>query len=357
MMHDLPENHKPKVHLITMRMKGHAGPSGYDRLTDFLDATVIAPAPKLSIFSRVVAKILSRLIINSGVLWYHEREFICEMRAALYWLGTTGSLFHFVYGENSFRYLPAIKRLFPKNKIICTFHTPAERFDSLVTNKDYLRAIDAVVVVSNSQKIYFSNILDHDKIHFIPHGIDIEAFSPGPKRRVSNGKYHCIFVGKHLRDVDCMIKIVSEAENRCPRAHFHLISNEDTLSLFEGRDNISTYQNVSDEKLLSLYQSADVLTLPLLESTANNTILEAIACGLPVITTDLIGTRDYLNENCAMFSPNGDAHAFVSQIEYMMNHPDRRDQMAKACRKRAQELSWMTVAGQLEYLYRKINNS
>lgn len=345
----------PPVHLVSMRMKGHAGPSGYDRIIDYVNATVIAPQEKLTISSRIIARAMRSLIANAGVQWYHREEFLCEMRAAFHWLKTSGSLFHFIYGENSFKYLAAVKKWFPKNKIICTFHTPARRFESLMVKKEHLQAIDAVVVVSNSQKPYFVDLLESEHVYFIPHGVDTDVFKPNPNKLSSNGRFDCIFVGKHLRDIPSMQKIVTVSEKCNPNIHFHLVCDEATLSLFNGQKNVSTYHHISDEKLISLYQAADALTLPLLESTANNSILEAVACGLPVVTTDLIGTRDYLNDDCAIFVPRGDPEAYVTHIEYLMGHPDKCDRMAKASRKKAEELSWTAVAEEFEKLYHKIN--
>jgi glycosyltransferase involved in cell wall biosynthesis len=354
-MNNSKKDQKPPVHLVSMRMQGHAGPSGYDRIIDYVEANTIAPQQTLSLPSRIIARLMRSVIANAGMQWYDRKEFLCEMQAAMRWLKTSGGLFHFIYGENSYRYLSAIKKWFPKNKIVCTFHTPAERFESLLTKKEHLQAIDAVVVVSNSQKPYFSNLLDSDNVYFIPHGVDTDVFKPVPKRPSSNGRFNCIFVGKHLRDISSMQKTVAVAEKCNPDIHFHLVSDKTSLSFFDGYSNVSTHYKISDEKLISLYQGADALTLPLLESTANNSILEAVACGLPVITTDLIGTRDYLNDDCAIFIPRGDSEAYVTHIENLMGDSDKYDQMAKASRKKAEELSWTAVAEAFENLYLKIN--
>lgn len=42
-----------------------------------------------------------------------------------------------------------------------------------------------------------------------------------------------------------------------------------------------------------MYQESDLLVV-LLDSTANNSLLEAMACGMPMVTTDLQGVRDYV---------------------------------------------------------------
>jgi glycosyltransferase involved in cell wall biosynthesis len=197
-------------------------------------------------------------------------------------------------------------------------------------------------------------LLGNEKVYFIPHGVDIDAFKPGSELQRSNTRFNCIFVGKHLRDIAVMERIVSDAEQRNPKIHFHIISDPTTLLLFQDKQNVSTYHKVSDDKLISLYQTADAMVLPLLDATANNSILEAIACGLPVITTDIVGTRDYLNDACAVFVPQDKPEAFLPHIEGLMRHPDKCVQMSKASRKRACELSWPIVARKFEELYLQV---
>ena len=337
-----------------MRMLGHAAASGYDRIIDYIDGNVIAPSQNVSLAQRVIARFSRNWITNSGVRWYHRQEFLCELHAAMHWLKDSRNIFHFIYGENSFRYLSELKRKLPRNKIVCTFHTPEYRFRSLISDPSYLRTIDAVIVVSTAQCAYFSDILGKEKIFFVPHGIDTEVFQSSQKRRMMNNKFNCLYVGTHLRDVDAMEKIILEARTHNAKIHFHVVANETTLARFRGQANVSVYHKIADKELIALYQSADILTLPLLESTANNSILEAIACGLPVITTDLVGTKDYLNHDCAVFVPKNSTHAFIDQITKLMHDPDRCHQMAHAARTRALTLSWPAVAKKIEKLYSEI---
>jgi glycosyltransferase involved in cell wall biosynthesis len=75
---------------------------------------------------------------------------------------------------------------------------------------------------------------------------------------------------------------------------FDVVTGADTgLSRF---DNVHTHRGIDDDTLAELYRNADVLLLPLTDSTANNALLEGMASGLPLVATDLPAVRAYLPE-------------------------------------------------------------
>jgi glycosyltransferase involved in cell wall biosynthesis len=50
-----------------------------------------------------------------------------------------------------------------------------------------------------------------------------------------------------------------------------------------------------------LYNDSRLLFLPLIDATANNSLLEASACGVPVITSDLPAVREYTDDSFAYY--------------------------------------------------------
>ena len=71
------------------------------------------------------------------------------------------------------------------------------------------------------------------------------------------------------------------------------------------------HAGLTDDELLALYQRSSLLLLPLLDATANNAILEAMACGLPIVTTDLPGLGTYVDPSFADLLTAGDVEAAV----------------------------------------------
>ena len=341
------------VNLISMRMRGHSGHSGYDRLADYLLAKHITPPPRFSLMDRLIARCFKVLIDRSGSIWYHRSQFLCEIKAARQWMLSKQEIFHFIYGENSYQYLAKLKKIKPGNRIVCTYHTPPDKFKTIVKNTSVLHDIDAAIVVSSFQKDFFINLLGHHNVWFVPHGIDLDYFRPASKIKSDTGILNCLFVGSHLRDIEAFKQVVEILEHNDQHVMFHIVSKPENTLPFKKYSNVRLYSKISDQELLNLYQSADLLTLPLIDSTANNTILEAMACGLPIITTDLPGTRDYLSDDCALFVSPGDAVGMVENIQQLKDNRYRQ-KLSVNSRQHARQFDWNIIADTLMNCYRQI---
>ena len=341
------------ITLITMRMRGHSGHSGYDRLADYMAANQIALPQSLSFTDRLISRCFKNLIGRVGSTWYHRANFLCEIKAARQWPLNNRRIFHFIYGENSYQYLGKLKKIRTGNRIVCTYHTPPEKFQTIVKNLDPLHEIDAIIVLSNFQKEFFINLLGHNNVWYVPHGIDVDFFKPTAKTQSGDNLLNCLFVGSHLRDVETFRQVVDILEHKDKTIRFHILSNSTNTTQFEKSTNVKLYSKIPERELLKLYQSTDLLTLPLIDSTANNSILEALACGLPIVTTDLPGTRDYLSDDCALFVPPGDAAGMVHAIEKLKDHRYRQH-LSEKSRQQAQRFDWKIITDSLMDCYRKV---
>ena len=341
------------VTLITMRMKGHSGHSGYDRLADYMAAEQIALPQRFSFTDRLISRCFKGVIGKAGSAWYHRANFLSEIQAARKWVTGSRQIFHFIYGENSYWYLAKLKKMIPGNRIVCTYHTPPDRFQAIVKEAKPLRDLDGIIVVSNFQKDFFVDWLGHNNVWFVPHGIDVDFFKPAPEARFGNHRLNCLFVGSHLRDVTTFRQVVQILAQKDPAVQFHILSSPANTNQFNGCANVQLYSKISELELLKLYQSSDLLTLPLIDSTANNSILEALACGLPIVTTDLPGTRDYLSDDCALFVPPGDAGAMADAVLKLKD--DRyRQKLSENSREQALRFDWRVIADQLMDCYSRL---
>lgn len=341
-----------RINLIVRRMSNHAGPSGYDRLSEFIDdARIISPIEQWRLHQRIIGRVFRGLTRRSQSLWYHRESLLQELTAAASWLKGGKKLFHFLYGENCHRYLGLMKSISNHNKIIATYHTPREKFDWVVKNHEHLKRLDAAVVVSRSQADFFSEIIGSNKVHYIPHGIDTRYFKPLNKPKDPSKQIRCIFVGTHLRDFETLARAADILNQRSVRFCLKVVTFKKNHAFFKGVDNVECLDRISDEKLLTLYRDSHLLLLPLLESTANNTLLEAMACGLPIITTELLGIRDYISAECALLTPLQDPQSLADAVVMLYNDYDRLNRMAFASRKQAAQFSWPEVADRFKELY------
>jgi glycosyltransferase involved in cell wall biosynthesis len=339
--------------LVSLRLGGHAGPSGYDRLQEYLGCHLIRPPLQWSLLQRALARLLRPMTRRSGSLWYHRESLLSELGAAHEWLRGSGRVFHYLYGENSYRYLGRMKSLRPGNRIICTYHTPPAKFMQVVKDRRSVERLDAIIVVSTMQADFFSKFVGPERVFFVPHGIDVEYFSPAIGGRAPGKYFMCLFVGSHLRDVATLAEAARLLRNR-PDIRFFVVTRPDNHAVFAGLSNVELRTGLSDEQLRDLYRGSDILVLPLLDATANNSLLEAMACGLPILSTDLQGVRDYVNKDCSLLVPLQDARCLAVAISDLKSDEKVRRRMARASRDRALQLSWENVAGQAAAVYRAV---
>jgi len=280
--------------------------------------------------------------------WYKLSDLNAEILALASCLAGRTDIVHFLDGEHCPQFLPRMLRLARLSKIrtVVTFHQPPRVAQELV-NVDLLRWFDQIVVVSPSQLPFFLRYVPEDKVRVILHGVDTKFFCPLDSRRELSG-FHCITVGHWLREWN----VLREIAGKLPEMTFDVVTDRETG--LGGVANIRIHRSVDDIALADLYRRADALLLPLIDSTANNALLEGIASGLPVVTTDLPALRAYLPRSCGLFVPLNAVDGFVAALRSLQQEISLREALSKRARARASELSWPRLTQEYEALYRKV---
>lgn len=115
------------------------------------------------------------------------------------------------------------------------------------------------------------------------------------------------------------------------------------------------HSGLSDIGLRSIYQNADLLLLPLLDCTANNALLESMACGLPVVSNQVGGMVDYTSPSFATLAPLGDAEALSNSALELLGNPALAKSKGALAREYAvQNFDWKKVAESTEFVYSKM---
>ncbi len=210
-----------------------------------------------------------------------------------------------------------------------------------------------------------------EKIVVIPNGVDTRRFRPalkGEKERIREslalpGGRIVTFVGglKPKKRVDFLLSAWTRVHERYPDAHLLLVGDGPlrprletlcrSLGLATGVTFIGAVENVD------LYlRASDLFVLPSLGEGLANALLEAMATGLPVITTDTLGNRDVIvqGENGLLF-PQDDEQALAALILHVLDDSARSERLGKAARETAQSrFSLDSVADRYLQLYAEI---
>jgi glycosyltransferase involved in cell wall biosynthesis len=361
---NLPEKKTPsvdqpqKICLIRTLYPHLSEYSGPHHFTQFLNRqrfhmhvkTVPMGRDKFEIVDENLRESFSKLIKRNKVNVYDLNDLSAEFSVYRQWLNGEIDVIHYLDGEHSLQFLPLIFRNNGHHKknppIIATFHQPPSYLDSLI-NIEIVRHIDGVHVLSGEQASFFRKYLPAEKVFHIPHGVDVEFFNPGSNNS-SNGKFRCITVGSWMRDYDTVFDVANRLQN-IPDIEFHIVSPQ--ISDESGCENVIWHSGLSDEELLKLYQDSDLLFLPLNNATANNSILEALACGLSIISTDISAVREYVSAESAVLISKGHTDGFINALITLYLNPEQRRQMSNSARRRAEQFSWQKIAAKIEAMY------
>jgi glycosyltransferase involved in cell wall biosynthesis len=153
--------------------------------------------------------------------------------------------------------------------------------------------------------------LDGEKIDVIPFGVDTDFFRPLDVYKDEN-IFQILSVGYLIERkgfeylIRAMPHVLTEHEN----ARLKIVGSGPLESKLKSLiyeldlgDQVEIVKNVSDEKLLMMYNSADLFVLPSIVDSQGNTeglgvvLLEAMACGVPVIGSDVGGISDIIHDN------------------------------------------------------------
>ena len=348
------------VRTIHSHHTGSSGPTQFIKHLDpdrFIVREVGVPigdslAPRgASDIKRVVRDLGARGFANQGNAIVAE---LAVLRAAL---GGEADLIHYIDGDIAGWLTPQLRSLYPdfKARTIATFHQPPAVLRPLLSYKR-LRAFDRIVTLCEEQDAFVRDYVGHDRTTTIPHGIDTDAFAPSESPEdvepTVDRPLRLLAVGRWLRDYRTLREATNILRNAGLPFTMDLVVGPDEMGMDEpGR---RYHVNLSDEKLRALYRQSDLLCLPLEDATANNSLLEAAASGLPIVTTRIGGVPDYLPAATAVLTPKGDAAAVAAAVLRLAATPARRAAMRVNVRARALELSWPTIATMHAKLYDEV---
>ena len=112
-----------------------------------------------------------------------------------------------------------------------------------------------------------------------------------------------------------------------------------TASDVQPRAGIQVYRlNPGDPELVDLYQQADIFCLPAKADPSPNAVLEALACGTPVVTTSHAGIPDLVDHGHAgVLVPPENPRLLREALTSLLADGDKRDSLRRRGRERCEE--------------------
>jgi glycosyltransferase involved in cell wall biosynthesis len=340
---------------LAKRWQHHTASGGYDRLAREVGDTVFQRAKGSGLLHRALRRLWRiRSRTSLYLMDYRYEDFLAEWRLLARSWFQKPDVVHVLFGDEQLDLLLRSRWLLP-SPLIASFHLPtfrvADRFER--EQKHLLAGIEAAIVVSRCQLKDFQCWLGPDKVVYVPHGIDTRRFCPANNDPQRN-QVRLIVVGEHMRDWEASHRIIDECRVRQLPVQVDIVLKQELWSVFSGCTNIRLHSGISEDQLLRLYREADALLVPVVDSTANNAVLEALACGTPVISNSVGGITDYVDETCGWLFGKGEVLGIVNLIEQFCKNPEIARSRREAARLKSLEFSWDRVARQMLAIYQAV---
>ena len=205
------------------------------------------------------------------------------------------------------------------------------------------------------------------KIEVIVNGVDIDEFQPGPADRSALGLPEDVPLGLFVGDIQSPIKNLDTVfhgltdvpalhlavAGALPRSPYPALAR--SLGIEDRVHFLGFRRDIAD-----LMRAADFFTLPSRRDSCPLVLLEAMASGLPIITSRQVGTANLVEESeCGFVLHAPDDHDTLRHgLTALRDDPSLRAEMGRAARAMAERHSWKRMSEQyLDLLRQQVSSS
>jgi len=240
--------------------------------------------------------------------------------------------------------------------------------------KKVLSEIDKIIVATTDEKDNLQTLYSSPEniIKIIPPGVDTTHFYPIPLEEakefvgIPEAEKMILFVGRiePLKGIDTLLVAISQLKQadilqRCPHYLYIIGGNPDPdqvnlnkemqrlqdLCRKLGLDDLVLFLGKRDQDSLQYYYSAaEMLVIPSQYESFGLVALESMACGTPVIATQVGGLQHLVQDQETGFViPNDDPDALEEKITILICKTELREKMSQNSVSYAQSFSWNTI--------------
>ena len=252
-------------------------------------------------------------------------------------------------------------------------HAPEDRMAAvgLALDRRGIRNATHVICVSEATKRDLMRYLavEEEKITVIYNGIDHRVFKPSP---VNGGRFsapYVLYVGSERprKNLVCLLRAFAALKDRGPRfASLRLLKvgsagRSDgfrTATLAEARrlgvdHDIDFVDYVSDQDLAVLYSNALALVYPSLYEGFGFPVVEAMACGCPVVTANVSSLPEVAGSAALLVNPN-DPAGFAEALHSVILDRDLSTRLRGDGLRRARDFSWDNTVSATRAVYERV---
>lgn len=252
-------------------------------------------------------------------------------------------------------------------KTIGTFHASAEKgFILYRLAQVFLRGlpgrVDHFTAVSGPANELANRYFPGD-YEIVPNGVDTEFFRPvgrRPENFPGDGSPVVLFVGRAepRKGIQILLESFRRLLSKIPECRLIIVgeghSRQEYLTSYRLPDSSVTVTGfVPDEDLPAYYSSADVFCAPSLGGESFGLVLlEAMACGTPVVASDIPGYREVIKSTGGgILFKTGDVDSLSSALADILLDEEIRRTTRSVGLEKVKVFSWSSIAARVERIY------
>lgn len=237
-----------------------------------------------------------------------------------------------------------------RSRIVACFHQPPSWMRLHWRDHKALADLAAVVCLGSEQRDYFKTVT-YSPVVTIKHGVVMDFFTPSLSPSSSTPRL--LFVGQWLRDFETLAESLPLIWQSRPDVELDCViptaARHSPALLRLARDSrVHWHAGLSPERLRDLYHQSTLLFLPLIDAVANNAIVEAMSCGLPLVSSRVGGISEYVPAQAGSLCPPGQAGAHATAVLDWLENPLKRAAARREGRNFVESrLNWNEIAAHL----------
>jgi glycosyltransferase involved in cell wall biosynthesis len=191
------------------------------------------------------------------------------------------------------------------------------------------------------------------RISIIPYGVDVAAFHPAGRR---GDGFRVAYVGlvSHRKGIQYVVDAFERCADLSDLQLWIIGQTAGSTSWMERfGDRLRFFGKVPHARVAEILPQADVFVFPSLREGSANCVYEALACGLPVITTPNAGSVVRDGEDGFLVAP-GDVGAMVERLRLLYGDRALHARMAASARSRAEAFPWARYREQVASFVRGV---
>lgn len=214
-------------------------------------------------------------------------------------------------------------------------------FGEIYSNKRLRKKINAIKSEELALSDYIICLSSFAKDSLVKHGITADkifivnlGFDPhkfvSKKEYTTSGKLKMVYAGTltKRKGIDVLLKSLDELKEVTELTIIGPAA--DAREIVEGqKDKFTWYKYLEQEEMNKIFNNSDIFVFPSYLDSWAMVVLEAMACGLPVIITENTGSKDAVTDSNGFVIPAGDHTQLTEKIRFFIENRNMLEVMGK----------------------------